>query len=177
MADFFTTQKPKRDLWYKEPWMLLVLGGPAIVVIAASITGVIAWKGADKVVSRDYYKQGVNINKDLYRDAKASEYKILGMAKFDAGAGKIFLNLEGSTELPLTVLFSFTSASGTSEYEAVQKISLSQTQSGKYEGLIKPATSSDSVNLKLWHVQVEGTDWRLTADWHNPAHTSLQLKP
>jgi hypothetical protein len=177
MADFFTPQKPKKDLWYKEPWMLLVLGGPIIVVIAATITGVIAWQGADKVVSKDYYKQGININKDIYRDAKAAEYKMLGTAKFDAGTGKVFLNLKGSTELPMSVLFSFTSASGSSEYEPIQKISLSQTQSGMYEGFIKPASTSDSVNLNLWHVQVEGTDWRLTADWHNPLHTSLQLKP
>jgi uncharacterized protein len=177
MSDFFTPKKPKKDLWYKEPWMLLVVGGPVIVVIAAIITGVIAWQGSDKVVSKDYYKQGVNINKDIYRDAKASEYKILATAKFDASTGKVFLNLEGSTALPASVLFSFTSASGTSEYEPIQKISLSQTQSGMYEGLIKPASTSDSLNLNLWHVQVEGTDWRLTADWHDPAHTSLQLKP
>ena len=177
MAEFFTPHKPKKDLWYKEPWMLLVVGGPVIVVIAAITTGVIAWQGADKVVSKDYYRQGVNINKDIYRDAKASEYKILGTAKFDSSTGKISLKLEGSTELPTSVLFTFTSTSGTSEYEPVQKISLSQTQTGMYEGSIKPAASSESVNLNLWHVQVEGTDWRLTAVWHDPAHTSLQLKP
>jgi uncharacterized protein len=177
MADFFIPQKPKKDLWYKEPWMLLVLGGPIVVVIAAIITGVIAWHGADKVVSKDYYRQGVNINKDLYRDAKASEYKIFATAKFDRSAGKISLHIEGATELPSAILFTFTSTAGNSEYEAIQKIQLSQTKIGMYEGLLKPASTTDSVNLDLWHVQVEATDWRLTADWRDPANTILQLKP
>lgn len=177
MADFFTPQKPKKDLWYKEPWMLLVLGGPVIVVIAAIITGVIAWQGADKVVSKDYYKQGVNINKDIYRDAKASEYKILATAKFDSGTGKINLQLAGATELPASILFTFTSKAGNSEYEPVQKITLYQTKTGLYEGLIKTSPTAESVNLNLWHVQVEATDWRLTADWLDPARTALQLKP
>ena len=44
--------KPKkRDVWYKEPWLLLVAGGPAFVVVASIITGYIAIKGSDKVRS------------------------------------------------------------------------------------------------------------------------------
>lgn len=177
MTDFFTPQKPKKDLWYTEPWMLLVVGGPVIVVIAAIITGVIAWRGADKVVSRDYYKQGVNINKDLYRDAKAAEYKMLGTAQFDARNGKVTLKLEGSIELPPSVVFSFTSTSSNSEFEANQIANLSQAQPGVYEGAIKLTPGEDRGSLNLWHVQIQGTDWRLTADWRDPAHTTLQLKP
>ena len=37
--------------WWREPMMYLVLGGPAVVVVAAIATGVIAWNGADPVVS------------------------------------------------------------------------------------------------------------------------------
>ncbi|MFM9917661.1 MAG: nitrogen fixation protein FixH [Rhizobacter sp.] len=36
--------------WWREPMMWIVIGGPAIVVIAAITTGVIAWRGADEVV-------------------------------------------------------------------------------------------------------------------------------
>ena len=77
MTDFFTPKKKaSSDIWYKEPWMLLVVGGPVVVVIAAIITGFIAWQGEDKVIAKDYYKHGLNINKDIFRDAKANEYKI-----------------------------------------------------------------------------------------------------
>jgi hypothetical protein len=36
--------------WWREPMMWIVLGGPAVVVVAAIATGVIAWQGADTVV-------------------------------------------------------------------------------------------------------------------------------
>lgn len=36
--------------WWREPMMWVVLGGPAVVVVAAILTGVIAWRGADQVV-------------------------------------------------------------------------------------------------------------------------------
>jgi hypothetical protein len=37
--------------WWREPMLWLVVGGPAVVVVAAITTGVIAWRGADPVVS------------------------------------------------------------------------------------------------------------------------------
>ncbi len=37
--------------WWREPMVWLVVGGPAVVVVAAIATGVIAWRGADPVVS------------------------------------------------------------------------------------------------------------------------------
>lgn len=176
MADFFTSQKTTKDLWYKEPWMLLVVGGPLIVVIAATITGVIAWQGEDKIIAKDYYKHGLNINKDINRDAKASEYKMLAKTKLDGGTGKISLQLEGNTALPSSVLLSTSITSSTSIYEQIQKTPLSQVQPGIYEGALKMPSGADSVSLALWHVQIEAADWRLTADWLDPVHTSLQLK-
>lgn len=176
MADFYTSQKTTKDLWYKEPWMLLVVGGPLVVVVAAIITGFIAWQGEDKIVAKDYYKHGVNINQDIYRDAKAKEYKMLAKVQLDADTGKVMLQLEGKTELPSTVLFSTAAASRTSIYEQVQKISLSQLQPGIYEGALKMPSADDSISRTLWHVRVEAADWRLTADWQDPMRASLQLK-
>jgi len=36
---------------WREPMLWLVVGGPAVVVVAAIATGVIAWRGADEVVT------------------------------------------------------------------------------------------------------------------------------
>jgi hypothetical protein len=177
MTDFFTPKKKaSSDIWYKEPWMLLVVGGPVVVVIAAIITGFIAWQGEDKVIAKDYYKHGLNINKDIFRDAKANEYKMQGKAKLDSVTGKILLQLEGKTTLPSSVIFSTSFTSSNSVYEQIQKISLTQVQPGIYEGELKMPSATDSVSLALWHVQIEATDWRLTADWHDPMHSSLQLQ-
>jgi len=176
MNDFFIPKKHTGEHWYQEPWMLLVLGGPAVVVIAAIVTFYMAWQGSDNVISKDYYKQGVNIDKDINRDTKAGEYKLAGDIKVDS-SGKIQLQLEGATRLPADILMVVSSYSRGSEYEATQKTTLTQVKSGMYEGSIKIQPAPDSANLKLWHVKIEGPDWRLTADWHDPLNRSLQLKP
>jgi hypothetical protein len=176
MTDFFIPRKNTQDIWYKEPWMLLVLGGPVIVVIAATITGVIAWQGEDKVIAKDYYKQGLNINKDILRDDKASEYKMLANAQFDRASGKVLLQLEGKTVLPASILFSTASNSTASTYELIQKVKLQQVQPNIYEGKLNITSTSETLNATIWHVQIEADDWRLTADWLNPEQTSLKLK-
>jgi uncharacterized protein len=39
--------------WWRHPMMWLVLGGPALVVVAAIATAVIAARGADTVLNHD----------------------------------------------------------------------------------------------------------------------------
>jgi len=175
MTDFYTLKKDKIDHWYKEPWMLLVLGGPVIVVVAAVITFYIAWHGSDNVVSKDYYRQGVNIGKDISRDKKAIEYRMQANVSTDS-KGQIQLRLEGKT-LPETIQMYVSSYSRSSEFEDSQKITLTQVKQGVYDGSIKIPSPSDSENTKVWYVKIAGPDWRLTGDWHDPLHIPLQLKP
>ena len=177
MTDFYIPKKKAADRWYKEPWMLLVLGGPLVVVIAAIATFYLAWQDSDNVLSRDYYRQGLNIDKDLSRDARAGEYKMQAAIRIDAGAAKVLLHIEGQTALPPSVQLVIASSSRTSEYEDIRKITLAQTSPGNYEGIMKIPSTPDSTGQNVWHVKIEGTDWRLTSDWQNPLLTTLQIKP
>lgn len=177
MTDFFIPQKTKKDLWYKEPWMLLVVGGPVIVVIAAIATFFIAWHGADKVVSKDYYKQAQNINKDIFKDTKAGEYKIQAEAKLDSSSGKLQLHLTGNTKFPASLLFiASVSSAMSSEFETTQKITLSQVKPGQYEGVIADLSDTGLPGNKLWHIKIEADDWRLTSDWLAPNQSKLNIK-
>lgn len=64
-------QAPKQpDRWYREPWLLLVLGGPLLVVLACIITAWLAWHGADPVLDKNYYQSGLRINQELDKQAK-----------------------------------------------------------------------------------------------------------
>ena len=45
--------------------MWLVVGGPAIVVVAGFVTLWLAIRTPDPVVANDYYRRGVEINKTL----------------------------------------------------------------------------------------------------------------
>lgn len=51
--------------WWKFGHVWLVIAGPAIVVVASFITLYLAITRPDPVVSEDYYRKGVEINKTL----------------------------------------------------------------------------------------------------------------
>lgn len=51
--------------WWKYGLVWFVIAGPALVVVAAIATAVIAVREADPVVDTDYYRHGIDINKTL----------------------------------------------------------------------------------------------------------------
>lgn len=60
-----TEKKSVSPPWWKFGYMWLVVGGPAIVVVAGFVTLWLAVRNPDPLVSKDYYRQGVEINKTL----------------------------------------------------------------------------------------------------------------
>lgn len=168
-------QRVKKDLWYKEPWLLLVVGGPLIVVCASIVTGVLAWRGSDKVVAEDYYKQGLMINKDLLRDSKARELQLSASITLDLAANRLKMTLSANRDLPDAVQVSLASSGKglTSVTEVIRRLPMKQLRPGEFEGDLSSNLSLASV--KLFHVKVETTEWRLTGDWFDPEQRQARL--
>lgn len=55
--------------WWTYGYVWLVIGGPAVVVLAALVTGWIAISHPDAVLAEDYYRRGLEINKTLGQPA------------------------------------------------------------------------------------------------------------
>jgi len=55
--------------WWTFGHVWLVIAGPAIVVVAAFVTLYLALRYPDPVISKDYYRQGLEINKTLANPA------------------------------------------------------------------------------------------------------------
>ena len=170
-------QKTKKDLWYKEPWLLLVVGGPLIVVCASIFTGILAWRGSDKVVAEDYYKQGLMINKDLQRDAKARELQLSASLSLDLEANRLKMSVAANKDLPDIVQVSLASSGGktTSVTELIRRLPMKQVRPGEYEGDMSVVSNSSMATAKLLHVKVETTEWRLTGDWFEPEQKRVHL--
>lgn len=170
-------QKTKKDLWYKEPWLLLVVGGPLIVVCASIFTGVLAWRGSDKVVAEDYYKQGLMINKDLQRDATARELQLSASLSLDLAANRLKMSLSANKNLADIVQVSLASSDGraNSVTEVIRRLPMKQVKRGEYEGDINVAANFSIATVKLLHVKVETTEWRLTGDWFDPKQRLAHL--
>ena len=128
-------QKPtKSDVWYKEPWLLLVVGGPLIVVFASIFTGLLAMRGADQVVAKDYYKQGLMINTNLQRDAKARELNLRANMQLDFANKRLSLELQSKAKVPDSVQLSIATSgaqSGSVE-EVVRRLPLKLVGDSKY---------------------------------------------
>ena len=55
--------------WWKFGHVWLVIAGPAIVVVASFITLYLAVTRPDPLVTEDYYRKGIEINKTMGDDA------------------------------------------------------------------------------------------------------------
>ena len=57
--------------WWKFAHVWMVVGGPAVVVVASFITLYLAITRPDPVVDSDYYRKGIEINKTLADNASS----------------------------------------------------------------------------------------------------------
>jgi hypothetical protein len=51
--------------WWRFPLVWMIVGGPAVVVVASFVTLWLALRTPDVVVDEDYYRQGIEINRTL----------------------------------------------------------------------------------------------------------------
>jgi hypothetical protein len=56
---------PRPEPWWKFGFVWLVVGGPAVVVVASFVTLWLALRTPDPVVDENYYQKGIAINKAL----------------------------------------------------------------------------------------------------------------
>lgn len=92
----YSTAHDDTRRWYRQfwPWFLIAL--PTAVVIASISTLVIAIKHADTLVAKDYYKEGLAINRYLAQDRRAAELGLRASGSVD-GNGHLSLTVSSAT--------------------------------------------------------------------------------
>ena len=109
--------------WFREPWPWLLMSGPAIVVVAGIVTAVLAVRTHDGLVVDDYYKQGMNVNRDISRDLNAKTANIQADAVVDADAQRVVLSVQhiaAKTET-LNLIFARATVSGKDRHVTLQR--------------------------------------------------------
>jgi hypothetical protein len=66
MSDKSSATPPRP--WWKFGHVWMIIAGPAVVVVAGFVTLYLAVRTPDPVVSEDYYRQGIELNKTLAAD-------------------------------------------------------------------------------------------------------------
>jgi hypothetical protein len=164
--------------WWKQRWPWLLMAGPAIVIVAGTYTGYLAFTRQDALVVGDYYKQGKAINQDLRRDRVASSLGLSLSIGYDATQGLLAGQLHGRGA----------SASADGSHGDAQQLFLRLSHATLPEKDIQLVVQPDAfgrfqINLPMlersrWVVLVEGDkrDWRLAGAWSWPAQRGITLR-
>lgn len=81
--------------WHKQFWPWFLIGLPGSVVIASVTTLFIAINNADDIVSDEYYKEGLAINRTLAADEKAKALQVQATLGVDFSTQQLSIDLQG----------------------------------------------------------------------------------
>ena len=152
-----SNQKPVGH-WRREPFFWLVVAFPFAAVVAGFYTLWLAVHGADGLVVDDYYRQGLEINRDLSRIEKAR-----------ARGLQATVSLDGE-ELAITL----SAATPAADLPDTLKLTLAHaTRAGLDRQYTLKATAPGVFRLSVpglaaghWYAHLEDADWRLVASFH-----------
>ena len=155
--------------WYAQRWPWLLMLGPAIVLVAGSVTGWLAYTRQDAMVVDDYYKRGKAINQDLRRDRVASAMRLSFAARYDAKRGMLLGEIT-SFGKPLSAPFHISLAHSTLPEKDI-KLGAVPDAAGHFEAALP------MLDRSRWQVTVEGAkgDWRLASELRWPAQQSVTI--
>ena len=155
--------------WYTQRWPWLLMLGPAIVVIAAVITGVLAWQRQDAMVVDDYYKRGKTINLDLRRDQVASAMQLAFSVAYDPQA-RVMRGTLSSFGKAYRAPFSIALAHATQPEKDIE-LAVTPNADGRFEVPLA------RLEAGRWSMVVEsgGREWRLVSQWRWPVQQSIAI--
>ncbi len=139
--------------WYKNPFVWLVIIFPLIAVIGGITTIWIAVSTDDGLVVDDYYKRGMEINRDIERDKATSNYGIKVSFDINQASQLLIIKLQGNEKflLPENLKVSFINATRKG-YD--KTLVLAQNTSGDYVSPVPLLVTGK------WYVLIEANDWR-----------------
>ena len=73
--------------WWKEPYVWMVISGPASAVLAFVVTAIYIMQGPDALVSENYYREGLAMSQEL-KTAQPSMQPALTGRNHSATGGK-----------------------------------------------------------------------------------------
>jgi hypothetical protein len=143
----------KPSIWYREPMVWMIIMIPLSAVIMGAIMLTLAVSTYDGLVSDDYYKKGLQINRSMERDALAASYELSA----EVVLGEIVeVSLAGSArfrapEIVQLRLFHATRPG------LDRHLSMRRVASGRY------IASGSPLEPGAWHAQLDADGWRLKA--------------
>lgn len=154
--------------WYRQTWPWILIALPGSVVVAGTVTAVIAVRGFDGTVAADYYKQGLAINQELGRSQMARELGIEARLELSglADGDRVQVDVASVEAMPptaaLQVRLVHPGRAGEDRLAMLSRIDAGvDHRSARYVGSWTAPGAGPSALSVAWHVVLETRDWRL----------------
>lgn len=157
--------------WYRHPlvWMIIAIPGSAVLVGIAML--VLAAASYDGLVVDDYYKRGLEINRDLERDRAAATLGLSAGVVYDANNQTVRVEVVSANPRPLlperlTLRLVHPTRSGLDRV-----VELRPAGNGTYLGKLS------GLEAGRWHLQLETASWRIVGRMPVPGTGLSDLSP
>jgi hypothetical protein len=158
--------------WYREPWPWILMGLPAIAVVASLASGLLALDGADPVVTDNYYQRGLDVNRDLERLRHAAEGQVHASVEFDGvdRGQTIWVRVRAAVPLhdaSLRIRLVHPGRSVGDRTAVLARVPGSAEDSAEFTGFW---TDDAAPEARLggrtinWRINLQGADWQLQGD-------------
>ena len=157
--------------WYRQAWPWFLISLPLAAVVAGIATLVLAIRSNDGLVTDDYYKQGLAINKMLARDEVAVQMGLQASILVQGRALTVTLAARDGVQLPESLRLSLVHPT---RQEADQILTLSRQGNGGYVGTL--AEDPQQIGRRTVLLEDLGMSWRLNGEAELGA-SAVTLKP
>lgn len=158
--------------WYRQPLVWLVIAIPASAVVMGVAMILISVKSFDGMVDDDYYRRGLEINRDLSRDEVAVKRGLSAALKANLQKGFISAEISfpdgKSGPLPQRVHLRLIHPTRAG---LDQSLVLDRYAGGAYQAGLAPLAPGN------WRVQLNAENWRLTGRMPVPGTGLVDLAP
>lgn len=143
----------KPSIWYREPMVWLVIAIPLSAVVMGAVMLTLAVSTYDGLVSDDYYKKGLQINRSMERDELAVSYELAGEVMLgEAIEVSLFGNAHFQAPEILNLRLFHATRSGLDRHLMLRRVA-----AGRY------VASGLRLEPGSWHLQLDADGWRLNA--------------
>jgi hypothetical protein len=161
--------------WYREPWTWLLIGLPAIAVVASLTSAFLAIEGADPIIEDNYYQRGLDINATLARVHNAAALGIHASVEYDGlrPGESVWVRVRSAQALHDTAVqirLIHPARSGADRQAVLARVPGSSDTEAEYTGqwpdkIPRQPPSRDRPHGQLAH-RLAGQDWQVEGDVH-----------
>lgn len=169
------TSKPNSELskdwqpWYRVPVVWMVIGIPATSIVVTLSIVWISIVSFDGLIVDDYYRKGLEVNRDLMRDKYAHSINLDGLVTVQQNNLNLVLAADSHETFPEKLQLGFYHPT-VSKRDVIS--TLTQSTPGHYRGLLP-----NELRFGKWIVAAATGDWRLQGIIFYEGDAQFKLQP